>query len=166
MLQKYTFCDGKKSFVMCKGALDASQKLPAIGGRFVYWDISDAIWKACADNAVAIGGWVEQSTDSLPAGTGATKATSTTKGADKFAIIDVEDRIVELPYAASGASATLTEAVGAGLIGKKIDLYVDANGVQYADNATNQAILQVKGYDVSRNTLKVEVIPAYIVQVA
>jgi hypothetical protein len=94
------------------------------------------------------------------------KATSSTKGGTKFPITDVEGRISELPYAVSGAAATLTLAVAKTLIGKKIDLYVDANGVQYADNTASQAVLQVKGYSVKRNTLRVMVIPAYNVQLA
>jgi hypothetical protein len=160
---KYTSCDEKKDFVMCLGEFSASQKLPARGGRFVYWDISDGAttggWNACTDAITTFGGWVEQHTDGLTSG-----ATSATKGATKFQVIDIENRIFELPYAAAGATATLTEAVGRVLIGKKIDLYVDSDGVQYAENATSQAVLQVKGYSVERNTLKVMVIPAYIVQ--
>lgn len=155
-LMKYTSCDNKPDLVMCEGAFYASQKLPATGGRFVYYDISDGYWKACTDNITTFGGWVEQ----------ADAVTSTTNGGTKYPIIDVEGRVFELPYATSGAASTLTEAVGKTLIGKKIDLYVDANGIQYADNAANQAVLQVKGYDAARNTLKVMVIPAYIVQVA
>lgn len=153
---KFSSCDNKLDFVMCVGAFEASEKLPAGGGRFVYYDISEGNWKACADNGQAIGGWVEQAKD----------ATTATDGADKFPIIDVEGRLFELPYAKDGSAATLTEAVAKTLIGKKIDLYVDANGVQYADNDADQAVFQVKGYNVERNALKVQVIPAYILQVA
>lgn len=158
---KYTSNDEKRDRVMCLGAFYASQKLPAKSGRFVYYDISDAYWKACADNSVTLGGWVEQHTSDLTS-----DATSATNGGTKFQIIDVEGRTFELPYAASGAASTLTETVGAALIGKKIDLYVDSDGIQYADNTANQAVLQVKGYNVAENTLTVMVIPAYIVQLA
>lgn len=155
-LLKYSSCDNKKDFVMGKGAFYASQKLPPTGGRFAYYDISDGYWKSCTDNQQAIGAWVEES-DAV---------TSTTNGGSSYQLVDVEGRIFELPYAASGAAATLTEAVAKTLVGKLIDLYVDSNGVQYADNAADQAVFQVKGYDVSRNTLKVQVLDAYIVQVA
>jgi hypothetical protein len=123
-------CDNKLDFEMCIGEFSASQKLPAKSGRFVYWDISDGAtsggWNACTDGIATFGGYVKQHL-----------TTSATKGATKLPIIDIEGRVFELPYAASGAAATLTEAVGRILLGKKIDLYVDSDGIQYAENATD-----------------------------
>ena len=159
-------CDNKQDEVLCVGGFEASQKLPALSGRFVYYDISSgasnhAGWLACADNSVTIGGFCNHDTDLMTS-----KATSSTANGTRLPIISVKDRVFELPYAASGAASTLTLAVAEALIGKKIDLYVDDNGVQYADNATSQEVLQVEGYSVERNTLKVSVVPAYIVQLA
>lgn len=155
-LLKYGACDNKMDWLLTgAGAFWASQKLPAAGGRFVYWDISDAYWKSCTDNQQAAGGWVKQ----------ALTTTSATNGGTIFPIMDIRDRIFELPYASGGAAATLTETVGKALLQKKIDLYV-TSGVQYADNATDQALFIVRGYNVPRNTLKVMVDPVYILQVA
>ena len=56
-LLKYSSCDNKQDFVMCIGAFEASQKLPATGGRFVYYDISEGNWLACTDNIATIGRW-------------------------------------------------------------------------------------------------------------
>jgi hypothetical protein len=164
-VMKYSSCDNRVDFIKCVGAFVASQKLPKLGGRFVYYDISETGWKSCTDGIQTIGGWVDQDTDSMPAGTYATGATSTTALATKFPITDVEHRIFELPYATSGAAATLTEAVGATLIDHACGLYVSSASIQYAD-PTKSAVFVIKGYDVSRNTLKVEVLLADIVQVA
>ncbi|MFA6315701.1 MAG: hypothetical protein WC648_05040, partial [Candidatus Paceibacterota bacterium] len=103
----------------------------------------------------------EQHTDGLTA-----KATSATDGASKLQILDIQNRYFELPYAAEGVAATLTEAVGRTLINKLMDLYVDSDGVQYADNmgTPGYSVFKCKGYSVENNTLKIMVVPAYIVQ--
>lgn len=152
---KYGLCDNKEDLVLTKGAFGASKVLPAKSGRFVIYDISDGYWKGVANDTTAIGGYLEQSL-----------TTSTSAGATVLPIIDVKGRTFELPYAAAGAAATLTEAVLATLIGKLIDIYVDANSVQYADNAANQAIFRVEGGDVAENTLKVSIIDSAITQIA
>ena len=152
---KYGIADSKQNESYYTGAFYASQKLLAKSGRFVVYDISDGYMKACADNAAAVTGYVEE-----------VMTTSATNGGTSLRIIDVRGKTFELPYAASGAAATLTEAVGKALIGKKIDLYVDADGVQYADNAANQAAFRVAGYNVAENTLLVSVLDANIVSQA
>ena len=150
---KFGTVDGKVNEIYTKGAFQASQVLPAKSGRFVTYDVSDASWISCENDEATIGGYVEESL-----------TTSATKGATSLGIISVRQRVFKLPYAAAGAAATLTAAVAITLVGKLIDLYVDGNGVQYADNAASQAILRVEGHDVDNNALLVSVIDSAIVQ--
>ena len=82
-LLKYTSCDNKPDWVMGEAEMYASQKLPAGGGRFVYYDISDAYWKSCTDNQQAAGGWIEQ----------ADAVTSATNGGKKYPVWDIKDKI-------------------------------------------------------------------------
>jgi len=145
-------CDGKQDVVLCEGAFYASAVLSAKSGRFVIYDTTSGYWKVAPDNADKITGYVEEHL-----------TCSATSGGTVLSIISVRDRVFELPYAASGVVATLTDAVGKTLIGKLIDVYV-ASDIQYADNATSQAILRVEGYDVAENTLKVSVIDSAIAQ--
>lgn len=127
----------------------ASEVLSAKSGRFCVYDISETYWMVCDDNADTIGGY-----------TPSVKSSVGTSG-DRFPVFSVAGHWFELPYAASGVAATLTDAVGKALVGKKIDLLVASN-IQYADNATSQAILRVVDYDVAENTLTVEVIDSAI----
>lgn len=150
---KYGTFDGKDDVIVVSGAFKASQKLPAKSGRFVIYDTSEAYWIPADDNAAAIGGYVEQSL-----------TTSATAGGTVLPIIDPKGRIFELPYAATGAAATLTATVLKTLIGKFIDLYVDGDGIQYADNAANQAILRVEGGNVDNNTLYVSIKDSVVTQ--
>ena len=168
MQLKYTFCDNKKDELLGNGAFAASQKLPAAGGRFVYYDISETAWHAVANDPAAIGGYSEDETDNMPAGTASTGATSSVALGTVLPITDVAERMIELPYggAAVGSGSTLTETIGKALLQKLQYLYVDANGIQWFSTSGSNAILQVKGYDVGRNTVKVRVLYSAIVQVA
>ena len=154
---KYGTTDGKTDEVFTQGAFAASVKLLAKSGRFVVYDVSDGYWKAAVNDATQISGFVDE-----------VMTASATAGATKLPIRRVQERTFELPYAAEGAAAALTEAVGKALIGKLIDLYVDANGYQYADNLATplQKILRVEACSVARNTLTVSVIDSAIVQQA
>ena len=169
---KYTFCDAQThDFVMTPpagGAFDASQKLPAAGGRFVKYSASGVIWQAVANDPANVTGWCELETDTMPGGTASTKATSSTKGATLLPVIDVKTRIIELPYggAAVGAGSVITDAIGGALINKPQYLYVDTNGVQWFSTSGSNANFIVKGYDVYRNTVKVMVLDTAIAQVA
>ena len=132
----------------------ASQVFSLLSGRYVRFDTDYGYWKICENNASLVGGYVMEG--------GFTG--SSTSGATKLPVIrNVNKCVFELPYAATGAAATLTAAVLAVLYDKLIDIYVASN-IMYADNATDQANLRVRGGDVDNNTLYVSVIDSAIGQ--
>ena len=124
-------------------------------GRYCVYGTSSAGMLACADNAAAISGFT-QWTGTASATTLATKI-SVAYNIDQFA--------TEMPYAASGAAATLTAAVLITIYSKLIDIFVSSN-IQYADNAASQSVLRVVGGDVAENTLYVHVVDSKMNQAA
>ena len=156
---KYGVVDGQPqhTFWGVTGTLITSGLLPAKSGRLVVYDVSDTTWKQCADNAAYITGYVEQvfpTAASCPAGT-------------KVPIVSVKGHVFELPFARSGAAATLTQAILDAIVGLKIDIYVDGSYIQYADDANsgtagNQAVLLVEGGNLANNTLYVSVVDSAI----
>lgn len=154
--QKYGLAPGSAEPIFGDALMPfkASQVFSALSLRYVRYDTGDGYWITCGDNESAVGGYV------MDAGfTG-----STTSGATKLPVIrNVGQVVVEGPYAADGAAATLTAAVLATLYDKIIDIYVTAN-IMYADNAATQNILRVHGGDVDNNTLYVSVMDADIGQ--
>lgn len=148
---KFGTCDGKENITFTEGAFGSSQVLPSKSGRFVVKASGASIWTAAADNAVKLGGYLEESL-----------TTSAISGETKLPVIDLRGRTFELPYAAAGAAATLTEVVGITIIKKLIPLYVDGNSNQYANNAAGGGILRIEAFSVANNTLKVSVIDSAI----
>lgn len=132
----------------------ASVVLNHLSGRYVRYDSGDAGWILCANDEAKVGGYIMESGFTCNATTGITQLP---------VIRNVNECAFELPYAASGAAATLTQAVLDVLWDKIIDIYVTGN-IQYADNATSQTIIRVRGGDVENNTLYTSVIDADIDQ--
>ena len=147
---KYGVRYGKPEFTH-NAKLLASTVLPAKSGRFVVYDISDGYFKAVATSGSYISGYIEESLTA-----------SATSGVTVLPLAtNVQECIFEVPYATSGAAGTLTQAVGDALVAKKVDLYVDTNGIQFANcSATSQALLEIVGFSVPNNTVYVKVVDA------
>ncbi len=138
-----------------EGLFYASQVLSKLSGRYVVYGTSSTYFLACADNAAAASGYVTW-----------TGTTSSTNGGTKLAIaMNIDQFATELPYAASGAAATLTNAVLVTLYSKLIDMYVTSN-IQYADNNASQSAFRIVGGDAAENTLYITVLNSKLNQAA
>jgi hypothetical protein len=153
---KYGIIDGKPR-VTTDAPMYASTVLPAKSGRFIVYDTSATYYRAPATDEDAITAYVEQNL-----------TCSATSGSDRLpAVTNLAELTFELPYATSGAAATLTAAVLETLKGKLVDIYVDGDGVQYANaSASTDDMFVVQGGSVAENTLYVTVNPAKINQVS
>lgn len=131
---------GEVAAITAEVCLNKSQKLPAKSGRYLIY--SAGYYSPLADAATAISCYTEE---------------SLTTSASVYQRVPVVTNInvvpVEMPYADAGAPATLTQAILDVCIGKLMDIYVDVNGIQYAENDQFQSVIRCVGGSVADNVL-------------